>query len=89
MDAIINRTGIIDLRLLSTGNAVHSDMLFWNEKDTPENMAKQLIAVLCGVPQISVRMDQLSEQHARVLNFYLSFIVGSHFGNGGCQNLSM
>ncbi|MBQ8233550.1 MAG: alpha-galactosidase [Lachnospiraceae bacterium] len=75
MDAIVNRTGVIDLRLLSTGNAIHSDMLIWNEKDTPENMAKQLIAVLCGVPQISVRMDQLSEQHARTLKFYLSFWI--------------
>lgn len=70
-DMIKNRMGIIDLRLTSGNVAVHSDMIIWNHEDTNENVAKQLIAILFGVPQISVRLNQTSEQHIRVLRFFL------------------
>ena len=36
-------------------------------------MAKQLIAVLFGVPQISVNIANLSQEHYRVLKFWLRF----------------
>ena len=46
MDAQKNRNGIIDLRLLSGENAVHSDMVMWNYEDTPESVAIQLINII-------------------------------------------
>ena len=74
-DMLRNRMGVIDLRLTSGKTAVHSDMIIWNYDDTNENVAKQLIAVLFGVPQISVVLEKISEEHQRVLKFYLEFWI--------------
>ena len=52
---------------------VHSDMITWNNNDTNESVAKQLIAVLFGVPQISVRLDEIKAKHYEVLKFWLNF----------------
>lgn len=73
MDAQKNRAGIVDLRLLSGENAVHSDMVMWNYEDIPESAAIQLINIMFGVPQISVLIEKLSLEHKRVLEFFLSF----------------
>jgi alpha-galactosidase len=73
LDAFINRVGILDLRMTSGRAAVHSDMITWNNNDTNESVAKQLIAVLFGVPQISVRLDEITAEHYEVLKFWLNF----------------
>lgn len=73
-DPISNRVGTIDLRLLSGGTAVHSDMLMWNSADTPEAAALQLLSVIFAVPQISVRLDRITDEHRRLLSFWLDFI---------------
>lgn len=73
LDAFINRVGVLDLRLTSGRAAVHSDMITWNDNDTNESVAKQLIAVLFGVPQISVRLSEITPEHYEVLKFWLSF----------------
>lgn len=73
LDAFINRVGILDLRMTSGKAAVHSDMITWNNNDTNESVAKQLIAVLFGVPQISVRLDEITAEHYEVLKFWLNF----------------
>lgn len=73
MDALINRVGILDLRMTSGKAAVHSDMITWNKNDTNESTAKQLIAVLFGVPQISVRLDEIKAEHYEVIKFWLNF----------------
>ena len=72
-DALKNRAGIIDIRLLTEENAVHSDMLMWNYDDSPESAALQFINVLFGVPQISVKIEKLTTEHRKMLEFYLSF----------------
>lgn len=73
LDAFINRVGVLDLRLTSGRAAVHSDMITWNDNDTNESVAKQLIAVLFGVPQISVRLNEIKKEHYDVLKFWLDF----------------
>ena len=73
LDAFINRVGVLDLRMTSGKAAVHSDMITWNNNDTNESVAKQLIAILFGVPQISVRLDEIKAEHYDVLKFWLSF----------------
>lgn len=73
LDAFINRVGILDLRMTAGRAAVHSDMITWNNNDTNESVAKQLIAVLFGVPQISVRLDEITAEHYEVLKFWLNF----------------
>ena len=72
-DALRNRIASIDLRLISGKSAVHSDMIMWNIADTVENAALQLVNTLFCVPQISMLIDKLPENHYKMLKFYLDF----------------
>lgn len=72
-DILANRVRTLDLRLTSGGSAVHADMLEWDMRDTAENAALQLLAVLFAVPQISVRIEELPESHRQMLRFWLDF----------------
>ena len=72
-DVHANRNRILDLRLTSGNTAVHSDMLEWNVGDSPENAALQLLGILFGVPQISVRLAGISDLHRKMLRFWLDF----------------
>ena len=40
---LANRVGSIDLRLMNRYTAVHSDPIVWNERETPETAALQII----------------------------------------------
>lgn len=72
-DLLQNRVRTIDLRLLAGNSAVHSDMLIWSCRDTPEVAALQILNVLFCVPQISVRLDDLPEEHRKMLTFWMEF----------------
>ena len=72
-DAICNRQDIVTLRLTSGNTAVHSDMLMWNHDDTVESAALQFVSVLYSVPQISVKLAGLRDDHRKMLEFYLAF----------------
>lgn len=69
-----NRIGIIDLRLATSGVAVHADPVMWADDDTPERVAQHLVNTLFGVPQISMDLLTLRPEHRRVLRFWLAFI---------------
>ncbi len=66
-----NRSEIVNLRLTSGNIPVHSDMLMWHREDTVENVAQQLISTLFGVPQISVKLGEISEEQKRALRFWM------------------
>ena len=72
-DALINRTDSINMRLVSGNTAVHSDMLMWNKNDKVETAAMQITNSIFCVPQISVRIQSLKEDHKKMLAFYLDF----------------
>ena len=72
-DAILNRQGIANLRLTSGKTAVHSDMVMWNREDRVESAALQLASIIYSVPQISMKLDGLPEDHRKMLEFYLAF----------------
>lgn len=72
-DIVSNRVGVTDLRLLSGGQAVHSDMLTWNNQETPEHAALQLLNVIFGVVQFSQRIGQMPESHVQMTRFWLDF----------------
>ena len=72
-DAFQNRLGAVHLRLMAGNTAVHSDMLMWDRTQPPELAARQLIQVLCAVPQISVRLSKLNAEHYEMLKFLLDF----------------
>jgi alpha-galactosidase len=72
-DGLRNRIKTIDVRLLSGGTAVHSDMLMWHPEDTVESAALQLLNVIFSVPQLSMALDVLPEAHLRMCRFWLTF----------------
>lgn len=72
-DAVKNRINTVNLRYTSGRTAVHSDMLMWDYGDTAQNAAVQLTSVLYSVPQISVLIDRLPEEHLKMLKYYLGF----------------
>ena len=73
IDALINRADSINLRLVSGNTAVHSDMLMWNKNEPVENAAMQITNCIYCVPQISVKIQELPEDHKKMLGFYLDF----------------
>ncbi len=72
-DPLQNRTRIVDVRLTSGNSAVHADMLEWSLETTAADAAKQFLAVLFAVPQISVRLEMIPQEHADMLKFWCSF----------------
>jgi len=72
-DAVTNRLRITDLRLISGNTAVHSDMLMWDRNEPVETAALQLLNILFSVPQVSVKLDDLSEDHLKMIRFYTGY----------------
>ena len=72
-DILKNRFNMVNLRYTSGKTAVHSDMIMWNRDDTVENAALQFVSVLFCVPQISMLIEKLPEDHYKMLKFYISF----------------
>ncbi|MBQ2743124.1 MAG: alpha-galactosidase [Oscillospiraceae bacterium] len=72
-DAFTNRQEIVDLRFTSGNTAVHSDMIMWSMKDDVESAALQFANILYSVPQISVKIATLPDDHKKMLEYYLRF----------------
>ncbi len=73
LDAEGNRIRTLDIRLLCGDTAAHSDMIMWHPDDLVENAALQFVNIIFSVPQISVRLDRIPEDHKAMLRFWLSF----------------
>jgi len=72
--AMHNRTNGIDLRLMTNGVAVHSDMIMWDYGISAEAAADQLSNIIFITPQISMLFDKLPDEHKKMLKCYLDFI---------------
>ncbi len=72
-DILANRSQIVNLRMTSGKTAVHSDMIMWNENDSVENAAMQFANIIFSVPQISMIVKNLPQEHIEMLKFYISF----------------
>ncbi|NBD25363.1 glycoside hydrolase family 36 protein [Paenibacillus glycinis] len=72
-DALQNRVHTIDVRLLCGNTAAHSDMIMWHPGEPADAAALQLINILFAVPQISVRLDTLPQDHKDMTAFWLRF----------------
>ena len=72
-DIIANRVRIADLRLSSGKTAVHGDMLRWDYNEPVQSAAKQLLAVLYSVPQISVKFNEIPSDHKEMISYRLNF----------------
>ena len=71
--ALVNRVRITDVRLLCDNTAVHSDMYVWHNNEPKEQAALQLLNVLFSVPQLSVKLDQVSPAHLRMIKFWTQY----------------
>ncbi|MBO5312661.1 MAG: alpha-galactosidase [Clostridia bacterium] len=72
-DALMNRVCSLDLRLTSGKSPVHSDMIMWSKNDTPQAVMYQLLATMFCVPQISIRFDNITDEHKKALKNHLKF----------------
>ncbi|KQX68338.1 MULTISPECIES: glycoside hydrolase family 36 protein [unclassified Paenibacillus] len=72
-DAIENRIRTLDVRLISGDTVVHSDMVMWHPQEPVESSALQIVNTLFSVPQISVLLDRLPEEHLQMVRYWLSF----------------
>lgn len=72
MSPLANRVGIADLRVLSGNTAVHSDMIMWNPKETPEGVAVALLHCFFGCLQLSVPLENCSEEIKNVIRNYMN-----------------
>lgn len=71
--ASVNRIRTSDLRLLSGTTAVHSDMLMWHYDEPVEVAALQMLNVMYSVPQISVRLEDIPDDHSKMIKFYTDY----------------
>ncbi len=72
-DSAMNRLRIADIRMLAGNTAVHSDMFTYHNDDTVENKALQVVNTLFGVPQLSIVLEQATEQELAMLRFYTKY----------------
>jgi alpha-galactosidase len=70
---LANRVKTADLRLLSGTTAVHADMIMWHYGERVEIAALQLLNVLFSVPQVSVRLEEIPEDHFAMVRFYTAY----------------
>lgn len=56
-----------------SNTAVHSDMVMWNVNEKVESAALQIASVLYGVPQVSVKLCEISDEHKQMIKHYLGF----------------
>ncbi|MBQ7924375.1 MAG: alpha-galactosidase [Clostridia bacterium] len=90
-DSLTNRIGIADLRMPKYGVAVHSDMLLWGRAETPQNCALQLLDVMFSVPQISILLQNSSDEQRKVLKNFVSYWTANAdvllHGDFACDNV--
>lgn len=72
-DILANRMRTTDLRLVSGNTAVHSDMISWNKDEKPEIAARQLLNVIFSAIQVSVRINEITDQQRKMLEFWIAF----------------
>jgi alpha-galactosidase len=68
-----NRVAIANLRLAGGGSAVHSDMLEWNFKASPEEAARFIVNSMFGVVQYSVMLRDAPPEHRAVIEKWIRF----------------
>ena len=65
--------GIADLRVLSGSTAVHSDMVVWNNDETAEDAALQILNCMFGTIQFSKHIEKMTQEHKEMSAFWLNF----------------
>lgn len=72
-DSLTNRIRTTDVKLLCGNTAVHSDMFTWHYDEPVELSALQITSILFSVPQLSVRLAEISTQDRKMIRFYTQY----------------
>lgn len=72
-NAVANRIETVNLRILSQGTAVHSDMFIWRKEETVEQAALQILNILYSVPQLSVKLAEIPETHLDMIRYWFGY----------------
>lgn len=70
---VVNRVRTTDLRIASGNTAVHSDMFMWHKDDPVESAALQILNILFSVPQLSVKLDSIPEDHFKMAKYWMNY----------------
>ncbi len=70
----LNFGRLVQIRL-NIGNLapVHADPAYWAPGELPENISRHLMAMLVGVPMISMDFRRLTETERRIVRHYIDF----------------
>ena len=72
-NAVANRIEVTNLRILSQNTAVHSDMFIWRNEETVEKAALQILNILYSVPQLSVKLAEVPEEHIEMIRYWFGY----------------
>ncbi len=73
-DFLLNLRRIAQIRLaLGDGVPVHADPAYWPVDELPVNISRHFIAMMAGVPMLSVELADLSEEAKAICKFWISF----------------
>lgn len=74
MSGMNNRVGSMDIRLISTDTAIHSDMVMWNREEAAEDAVRQLQQTLFSTLQLSVRLEEQTEKQKQAIRYWVGFM---------------
>ena len=73
-DFLLNLRRVAQIRLaLGDGIPVHADPAYWPADELPVNISRHFIAMMAGVPMLSVELADLSAEAEAICRFWLSF----------------
>lgn len=72
-NAVANKIETTNLRILSQNTAVHSDMFIWRPEENVEQAALQILNILYSVPQLSVRLEEIPEDHLNMIRYWFKY----------------
>ncbi|MFT7619812.1 MAG: alpha-galactosidase [Planctomycetota bacterium] len=72
-NAVANRVEVTTLRIMAQETAVHSDMFIWRKEESAEGAALQILNILYSVPQLSVRLAEIPDDHRAMIANWFSF----------------
>ena len=70
----LNFGRLVEIRLnLGNLGPVHADPAYWAPGELPENVSRHLMAMLVGVPMLSMDLRTLTETEKRIIRHYIDF----------------
>ncbi len=68
-----NRLRVLDIRLLCGSAIAHADPIMWNPAEPVQSAAMQLTHTLFSVPNVSMNLETLPDDHTAMVRTYLAF----------------